>query len=64
METPSSDKDLREVQVETPKQGNETLTKVITIIQEPLGGNEVRPQLEEPSSKSKTEDQKLRAKEK
>ena len=40
---------MSEVQVETPNQGNETLTNVKTIVQESLGGNEVRPQLEEPS---------------
>ena len=49
METPSPDRDLSEVKVETSNQGNETLTNGNTIVQDSLGGNEVRPQLEEPS---------------
>ena len=48
-ETPSPDRELSEVQVETPKQGKETLTNVSTVIQEPLGENENRPNLIESS---------------
>ena len=48
-ETPSPDRQLSEAQVETPMQGNETLTNVSTVIQEPLGGNENRSSLIEPS---------------
>ena len=48
-ETPSPDRDLSEAQVETPMQGNETLTNVSTVIQEPLGENENRSSLIEPS---------------
>ena len=39
-ETPSPERELSETQVETPMQGNETLTNVSTVIQEPLGENE------------------------
>ena len=49
METPSPDRDLSEIQIEAPNHGNETLTKDSTFVRESLGGNEVRPQLEEPS---------------
>ena len=48
-ETPSPDRELIEAQVETPMQGNETLTNVSTVIQEPLGENENRSSLIEPS---------------
>ena len=48
-ETPPPNKDLSEVQVETPIQGNETLTNVNTIVQGSLGGDKNRPQLIEPS---------------
>ena len=48
-ETPSPDRDLSEEQVETPMQGNETLTNVSTVIQEHLGENESRSNLIEPS---------------
>ena len=44
-ETPSPDRDLGEAQVETSMQGNETLTNVSTVIQEPLGENESRSNL-------------------
>ena len=40
---------MSETQVETPMQGNETLTNVSTVIQEPLGENENRSSLIEPS---------------
>ena len=49
METPFPDRDLSEVQVETPNQGNETLTNVKTVVQESLGEDETRPQLKEPN---------------
>ena len=49
METPSPDRDLSEVQLETPNQGNETLTNVNTVVQESLGTDEPRPQLVKPS---------------
>ena len=48
-ETPSPERELSETQVETPMQGNETLTNVSTVIQEPLGENENRSSLIEPS---------------
>ena len=48
-ETPSLDRELSEAQVETPMHGNETLTNVSTVIQEPLGENENRSNLIEPS---------------
>ena len=48
-ETPSPDRELNEAQVETPMQGNETLTNVSTVVQEPLGENENRSNLIEPS---------------
>ena len=48
-ETPSPDRKLSEAQIETPMQGNETLTTVSTVIQEPLGENENRSSLIEPS---------------
>ena len=35
--------------METPNQGNETLTNINTIVQGSLGGDENRPQLLEPS---------------
>ena len=47
-ETPSPERELSETQVETPMQGNETLTNVSTAIQEPLGENENRSSLIEP----------------
>ena len=47
-ETPSPDRELSEAQVETPKQGSEILT-VSTVFQEPLGENENRSNLIEPS---------------
>ena len=49
LETPSPDRELSEPQVETPMQGNETLTNVSTVIQGPLGENENRSSLIEPS---------------
>ena len=49
LETPIPDGDLSGEQVETPKQGNETLTNVNTVVQESLGGDETRPQLVESS---------------
>ena len=45
LETPSPDRELSEAQVETPMQGNGTLTNVSTVIQEPLGENENRSNL-------------------
>ena len=48
-ETPSPERQLSETQVETSMQGNETLTNVSTVIQEPLGENENRSSLIEPS---------------
>ena len=48
-ETLSPDRDLGEAQVETSMQGNETSTNVSTVIQEPLGENESRSNLIEPS---------------
>ena len=48
-ETPSPERELSETQVETPMQCNETLTNVSTVIQEPLGENENRSSLIEPS---------------
>ena len=51
-ETPSPDRDLSETKVETPMEGNETLPNVRTVIHEPLGGNENRPLLIEPSQVS------------
>ena len=51
-ETPSPERELSETQVETPMQGNETKcneTNVSTVIQEPLGENENRSSLIEPS---------------
>ena len=48
-ETPSPDRELSEAQIETPMQGNETLTNVSTVIQEPLGENEKRSSLIDPS---------------
>ena len=48
-ETPSPDRELSEAQVETPMQGNETLNNVSIVIQEPLGENENRSSLIEPS---------------
>ena len=48
-ETPSPDRELSEAQIETPMQGNETLTTVSTVIQEPLGENENRSSLIEPN---------------
>ena len=50
--TLSPDRDLSETQVETPMRGNEILTNVSTVIQEPLGKNESRSQLIEPSQVS------------
>ena len=47
-ETPSPDQELSEAQVETRKQGSEILT-VSTVFQEPLGENENRSNLIEPS---------------
>ena len=49
METPSPDRDLSEAQVETTNQSNETLHIVDTVIHETLGGDDLRPQLTEPS---------------
>ena len=49
LKTPSPDRDLSEMQVETSDQGNETLTTVNTIIQKILGGDQMRPLLVEPS---------------
>ena len=49
LETLSPDRDTSGMQVETPTQGNETLTNVNTVVQESLGGYETRPQLVEPS---------------
>ena len=40
---------MSEAQVETPMQGNGTLTNISTVIQEPLGENENRSNLIEPS---------------
>ena len=48
-ETPPPDRELSETQVETPMQGNETLTNISTVIQGPLGENENRPNLIEPT---------------
>ena len=50
--TSSPDRDLSETQVETPMLGNKILTNVSTVIQEPLGKNENRSQLIEPSQVS------------
>ena len=49
LETPSPDRHLSEVQVETPNQGKETLTNVTTVVQESLGGDETSPLLVESS---------------
>ena len=48
-ETPSTDRDLSETRIETPIQGNETLDNVNTVIQGPLGRDENRTLLIEPS---------------
>ena len=48
-DTSSPDRDLGEAQVETSMQDNETLTNVSTVIQEPLGENESRSNLIEPT---------------
>ena len=48
-ETQSLDRGWSEAQVETPMKGNETLTNVSTVIQEPLCENENRSNLIEPS---------------
>ena len=48
-ETPSPDRGLSETRMETPIQGNETLDNVNTVIQGPLGGDDNRTLLIEPS---------------
>ena len=42
LETPSPDRDLSKVQVETSKQGNETSSNVNTVTHETLGGLRLR----------------------
>ena len=49
METPSDDRDLSNIQVETPNQGNENLTNLNTAVLESLGRDETRLQLVKPS---------------
>ena len=55
LDTPSPDRDPSGMQVETPTQGNESLTNVNTVVQESLGGNKTRPQLVERSSQISTQ---------
>ena len=52
LETPSPEKKTSEVRVETPSQGNETLTNVNLQSQESLGPTDLRPRLVEPSQVS------------
>ena len=47
-DTPSADRDLGKTQVEISNQGNETLTIVITVVQETLDCDDLRLQLAEP----------------
>ena len=49
LETPSPERETSEVRVETPCQGNETLTNVKLQSQESLDGVDLRPRLTEPS---------------
>ena len=51
-ETPSPEREASEVRIETPSQGNETLTNVNVQSQESLGETESRPRLVEPSQVS------------
>ena len=50
--TPSPERDLSEIEVETSTQCNDTLTNVDANIQEKLDTFETRPQLTEPSQLS------------
>ena len=50
--SPSPDRETSEVRVETPSQGNETLTNVNLQSQESLGGVDLRPSLVESSQVS------------
>ena len=52
LETPSPDSETSEIRVETPSQGNETLTNVNLQSQESLGGTDLGPRLVEPSQVS------------
>ena len=52
LETPSPEREASEVRIETPSQGNETLTNVKLQSQESLGETESRPRLVEPSQVS------------
>ena len=49
LETPSPERESSEVQIETPYQGNVTLTNVNVQSQESLGEGDLRPQLVESS---------------
>ena len=49
LETPSPERETSEVLIETPSQGNETLTNVNLQSQESLGGTDLRRRLVEPS---------------
>ena len=53
LETPSPERETGEIRVETPNQGNETLTNVNLQSQESLGEVDFRPRLVEPSQVSK-----------
>ena len=49
LETPSSERETSEVRIETPSQGNVTLTNVNLQSKESLGETDLRPRLVEPS---------------
>ena len=52
LETPSPEREASEVRIETPSQGNETLTNVNLQSQESLGETDLRPRLVETSQVS------------
>ena len=52
LETPSPERETSEGRIETPSQGDETLTNVNLQSQESLGETELRPRLVEPSQVS------------
>ena len=52
LETPSPERETSEVRIETPSQGNETLTNVNLQSQESLGDTDLRPRLVETSQVS------------
>ena len=52
LETPSPERETSEVRIETPSQGNETLTNGNLQSQESLGETDLRPRLVEPSQVS------------